>query len=141
GIWDGATHRGAAHDLGRASGPRGLRLAAEVADAWITIGDPTDPDRSVAAADRALARQRETLDQACADVGRDPTTIDRILLTGHTDERPLASVDAFDDCVGRHADLGFTDLVFHHPRDDDPVWNEPPEIVDAVLARHAASTA
>ncbi|MEM9038728.1 MAG: LLM class flavin-dependent oxidoreductase [Actinomycetota bacterium] len=122
-----------------ASGPRGLGLAADVADAWITIGDPTDPDRSVAAADRALARQCEILDEACEAVGRDPASIDRILLTGHTDERPLGSVDAFDDCVGRHAELGFTDLVFHHPRDDDPVWNEPPEIVGAVLEHHRPS--
>ena len=49
-----------------------------------------------------------------------------------TAERPLASVAAFDDFVGRYADIGFTDLVFHHPRADDPVWDEPESIVDEI---------
>ena len=46
--------------------------------------------------------------------------------------KPLASLASFEDFVGRYADLGFTDVVFHHPRSDDPVWNEPESIVEEI---------
>lgn len=38
---------------------------------------------------------------------------------------------AYDE-AGRYAAMGFTDLVFHHPRADDPVWNEPEAIVETI---------
>ncbi len=47
----------------------------------------------------------------------------------------MASVDAFADFAARLAALGFTDLVVHHPRADDPVWDYPPEIVDEIADR------
>ncbi len=53
-------------------------------------------------------------------------------MIGNTAERPLASTGAFDDFVGRYAAMGFTDLVFHHPRPDDPEWDEPASIVDEI---------
>ena len=43
-------------------------------------------------------------------------------------------IAAFMDFAGRYAALGFTDLVFHHPRAEDPVWNEPTEIVEQIAA-------
>jgi hypothetical protein len=76
----------------------------------------------------------ERLEAACVAIGRDPSTIRRIYLIGNTADRPLASVEAFDDFVGRYSELGFTDLVFHHPRPDDPVWNEPESIVEAIAS-------
>jgi hypothetical protein len=72
------------------------------------------------------------LDEACAAIGRDPQSVQRVYLVGDTGERPLASVGAFDDFVGRYAALGFTDVVFHHPRPDDPVWDEPESIVEEI---------
>ena len=51
---------------------------------------------------------------------------------GDTGEQPLASAGAFADFVGRYTELGFTDVVFHHPRTDDPVWNEPEGIVEEI---------
>jgi len=42
------------------------------------------------------------------------------------------STSAFDDFVGRYSAIGFTDLVLHHPRDDDPVWDEPESILDDI---------
>ena len=125
-----------------AAGPRSIGLVARRGDAWITILGPADlapPEAEAAAAHRA-----RLLDDACAAIGRDPAEIPRIYLVGSTGERPLASVGAFDDFVGRYSALGFTDLVFHHPRPDDPVWNEPESIVEdiatEVLPRlHAAS--
>jgi hypothetical protein len=70
----------------------------------------------------------------CASIGRDPATIVRILLIGEPAERPLASVAAFTDFAGRHAECGFDEIVFHHPRPDDPVWTDDPRIVDTIAA-------
>lgn len=116
-----------------AAGPRSLALAARYGDAWITFGGWTD---SSAAGTEAIVReQNRRLDDACAAIGRDPSTIERIYLIGTSEERPLASVAAFADFVGRYSEIGFTDIVFHHPRPDDPVWDEPESIVDEIATQ------
>ena len=113
-----------------AGSPTTLALAARFADNWVTYGDPEYRDTTPAGVEAAVRAQRERLEAACADAGRDPADIDSTYLIGNTDERPLASVGAFVDFAGRAAALGFTDLVFHHPRPDDPVWTEPEAIVE-----------
>jgi alkanesulfonate monooxygenase SsuD/methylene tetrahydromethanopterin reductase-like flavin-dependent oxidoreductase (luciferase family) len=113
-----------------AGGRRTLGLVARHADAWITYGDPQYRDTTPAGVDRAVRSQVSLLGSACEAIGRDVGEIDRIYLIGNTDERPLASIEAFVDFAGRFAELGFTDLVFHHPRPDDPVWSEPEQIVE-----------
>lgn len=115
-----------------AGAPRTLRLTARFADNWVTYGDPEYRDTTRAGVDAAVRTQRHRLEEACAALGRDPTEIDSTYLIGNTDERPLASVDAFVEFAGRKAALGFTDLVFHHPRPDDPVWTEPEEVVERI---------
>jgi alkanesulfonate monooxygenase SsuD/methylene tetrahydromethanopterin reductase-like flavin-dependent oxidoreductase (luciferase family) len=115
-----------------ATGPRSLALAARHGDAWITFGNAADRSASGTAA--IVRTQAQQLDDACAAIGRDPATIDHIYLIGNTEERPLASVTAFEDFVGRYAAFGFTDLVFHHPRADDPVWGEPVSIVEDIAS-------
>ncbi|MFD3733959.1 LLM class flavin-dependent oxidoreductase [Streptomyces sp. NPDC058632] len=101
-----------------ATGPRGLRLAARYGQAWVTAGDPKlyengTPEQSV----HALRGQLERLAKACAETGRDMAGPDKLLLTGFTPDRsrPLESLDAFVDFAGRHAELGFTELVLHWP--------------------------
>jgi hypothetical protein len=83
----------------------------------------------------AANRPHRILRGLTAELGRDPHTIDRIYLIGNTDAKPLRSLAAFEDFVGRYDELGFTDVVFHMPRPDDPVWDESPEIVDEIAAR------
>jgi alkanesulfonate monooxygenase SsuD/methylene tetrahydromethanopterin reductase-like flavin-dependent oxidoreductase (luciferase family) len=117
-----------------AAGPKSIALAARRGDAWITLGDPRADDRSAAATAAAVRKQSRMLDDACAAIGRDPASIRRVFMTDNTGERPLASTGAFDDFVGRYAAIGFTDVVFHHPRPDDPVWDEPESIVDGIAA-------
>ncbi|GGM43065.1 hypothetical protein GCM10007977_050760 [Dactylosporangium sucinum] len=51
--------------------------------------------------------------------------------------RSLAGVAAFEDFAGRYERLGFTDIVFHDPRSDDPVFTDAPAVVDAIAARFA----
>jgi alkanesulfonate monooxygenase SsuD/methylene tetrahydromethanopterin reductase-like flavin-dependent oxidoreductase (luciferase family) len=111
--------------------PRTLEIAARYADAWVTRGDHGSSESPTIVA----GRKADLLAQLCDRVGRDPADIARIYLVGAaTDERPLASVAAFTDFLGRYRDLGFTDVVFHHPRPDDPVWTEDPEIVERIGA-------
>jgi alkanesulfonate monooxygenase SsuD/methylene tetrahydromethanopterin reductase-like flavin-dependent oxidoreductase (luciferase family) len=117
-----------------AGGPRTLAIAARHGDAWITFGDSSARDLSATGTDRAVRVQLDQLADACAAIGRDPTTLRRIYMIGITEDRPLASVGAFLDFAGRYAELGFTDLVFHHPRPGDPVWTEPEEIVEQLAA-------
>ncbi|WP_329012704.1 MULTISPECIES: LLM class flavin-dependent oxidoreductase [unclassified Streptomyces] len=104
-----------------ATGPRGLRLAARYGQAWVTTGDPKlfeagTPEQSVLAVEGQLGR----LTEACAEIGRDVTELDKIMLTGFTPDRsrPLESVDAFVDFAGRYAALGVTELVIHWPIPD-----------------------
>lgn len=117
-----------------AGDPQTLGLVARFADAWITYGDTSHRDTSPQGSDAAIRRQRDRLAEHCGRLGRDPQSIDRIYLSGNTDERPLASLASFIDLVGRCQELGFTDLVFHHPRAEDPVWDDPPEIVEQIAS-------
>lgn len=96
-----------------AGGPKGMRVVAKYAETWVTAGDPQEPGDT---AEAAVRRQTERLEEACAAEGRDPRTLSRLLLTGTTGERPLASLAAFEDYRGRYAELGITDLVLHWPR-------------------------
>jgi alkanesulfonate monooxygenase SsuD/methylene tetrahydromethanopterin reductase-like flavin-dependent oxidoreductase (luciferase family) len=133
-MWPGCVQRPRLPIAIAAGGQRTLTLTARIADAWITYGSTTGDDRSPAATERAVREQAARLDDACAAIGRDPASLQRFYLIGNTDERPLASVEAFRAFVGRYEALGFTDIVFHDPRPGDPVWNEPREIVDAIAA-------
>lgn len=106
-----------------ATGPRGMRLAARFGQAWVTTGDPKlyengTPEQSI----QAIRGQAERLDDICAEVGRDMTDLDRVLLTGFTPDRvaPLQSLNAFVDFAGRHVELGFTEIVIHWPIPDSP---------------------
>ena len=115
-----------------AGGSRSLRVAAQYGDAWITYGDTRYEDVSAAGTERTVADQAQRLADFCAEIDRDVAEIDRIFLIGNNEARPLASLAAFEDFAGRYAALGFTDLVFHMPRTDDPVWTEDPGIVELI---------
>jgi alkanesulfonate monooxygenase SsuD/methylene tetrahydromethanopterin reductase-like flavin-dependent oxidoreductase (luciferase family) len=104
-----------------ASGRRGMRLAARYGQAWVTTGDrggPSDLDAEVGA--KAVAAQVRQLEEACGAVGRDPATIDRIVVTGPLLDPGYGSVASFRHTVGCYADAGATDLVVHWPRSGPP---------------------
>jgi len=99
-----------------ATGPRGLRLAARYGQAWVTTGDGRLGDDATPAESRAAVRaQVERLEAACADAGRDPAAVERILLTGFTPDRPLDAVDAFVETAAGYAAAGITEIVLHRP--------------------------
>jgi alkanesulfonate monooxygenase SsuD/methylene tetrahydromethanopterin reductase-like flavin-dependent oxidoreductase (luciferase family) len=111
-----------------AEGPKTLAVTARFADAWIAYGGMEGEARDAIS---LMAR----LDDACAAIGRDPASVARIYIAGD-DERACASLEAFRDVAGRAEAAGFSDLVVHHPRADDPVWDDPVEN----LVRIAAET-
>lgn len=113
-----------------ATGRRTLALVARYGEAWITYGDATYSDTTREGTEAAVRLQAGRLDEHCHAIGRDPNQLRRIYLIGNTDERPLTSVDEFVEFAGRYREMGFTDLVFHHPRADDPVWTEPEDMVE-----------
>jgi alkanesulfonate monooxygenase SsuD/methylene tetrahydromethanopterin reductase-like flavin-dependent oxidoreductase (luciferase family) len=117
-----------------AAGPRALALAARYGDAWVTFGDPAAAEPTPEHTERVVREQLARLEEECARIGRDPAELDRIFLAGNTPERPLSSVEAFAEFAARYRELGITDLVVHHPRHDDPRWNDAPDILDRIAA-------
>jgi alkanesulfonate monooxygenase SsuD/methylene tetrahydromethanopterin reductase-like flavin-dependent oxidoreductase (luciferase family) len=123
-----------------ATGPRGLKLAARYGQGWVTTGDPKlfeagTPEQSVA----ALRDQIERLGAACAEIGRDAGPMDKILLHGFTPERntPLDSVEAFVDYLGRHREVGFTEIALHWPIADSD-FDVDPAVFEAVATEAVA---
>lgn len=101
-----------------ATGSRGLALAARYGEAWVSTGDPKLFETGTAAeSDHALADQVQRLEAACAEIGRDPATVHRVLLTGFTPEANdlLGSFERFVDFAGRHREIGFDEIVVHWP--------------------------
>ncbi|MFJ8040245.1 LLM class flavin-dependent oxidoreductase [Kitasatospora sp. NPDC096147] len=108
-----------------ATGPRGLRLAAEYGQGWVTYGDARGPaDVPVNQAPAVIEAQLAKLAAACEAQGRDVATLEKVLLQGSTAERPLASLDAFVDWAGRYQELGITELVIHWPVPDSIFAND-----------------
>jgi alkanesulfonate monooxygenase SsuD/methylene tetrahydromethanopterin reductase-like flavin-dependent oxidoreductase (luciferase family) len=114
-----------------ASGPKGMRVAAEHGDAWITTGDRKLPSPlDLPAAARLVGEQVRRLDDACADTGRDPATVQRMVSTGGQLPSGLDSPQAFADAVGAYADAGFTDVVVHWPRPTPPYEGDEAQFLD-----------
>jgi alkanesulfonate monooxygenase SsuD/methylene tetrahydromethanopterin reductase-like flavin-dependent oxidoreductase (luciferase family) len=90
-----------------ATGPRGMALAARFAETWVWVD-------SRGAAGELLPK----LDDACARSARDPRSLKRLALLGF--EHRIESLAQFHDLAGQHRALGFTDLVLHWPRPDEP---------------------
>ncbi|MEL6893633.1 MAG: LLM class flavin-dependent oxidoreductase, partial [Actinomycetota bacterium] len=114
-----------------AGGRRSIDIAARYGDAWITYGDALSPEGERDSP--ALVReQSERLDARCAEHGRRPGDVDRIVLNGNDGWRITSSIEAFREAVGVYGELGVTELVIHHPRADDEEWNDPVAIIDEI---------
>ena len=102
-----------------AQGPKTMRLVAQYADAWNTLGgQPTwQPRVTTDDALASLRTQMTQLDAACAAIGRDPKAIRRSLYAYRVDPPPFASVDVFTDYVGRHREIGIEEFIFYWPSD------------------------
>lgn len=96
-----------------ATGPRGMRLAVELGQGWVTTGAMEDGPRVV-------GEQIERLRATCAAAGRDFDGMEKTLLNmpRAEAERPLRSFEAFVDWAGRYRELGVTELILHWPIPD-----------------------
>jgi alkanesulfonate monooxygenase SsuD/methylene tetrahydromethanopterin reductase-like flavin-dependent oxidoreductase (luciferase family) len=95
-----------------ALGPRSLALTAELAEGWVSFGNPTRGDTSTF---DAVQQQVRTLNLELEGRGRDVSSLHRVLLDFESDESPMASYDAFLDWAGRYRELGFDEVVVHWP--------------------------
>ncbi|MGL5849627.1 MAG: LLM class flavin-dependent oxidoreductase, partial [Phycicoccus sp.] len=98
-----------------ANGPRSLRLAAEVGDAWATYGGRGDTLDAWFAHVAELAARFTDAAQAA---GRAP--LRRYLLLDSSPRYSMESVGLYTEMSGRAAELGFTDVVTHWPRPESP---------------------
>ncbi len=108
-----------------AHGPIGLRAAARYADTWNCLGgqryaggptpDASDGWRSLPECVAETERLMGRLDEACAEVGRDPATLGRSVLAFYPAIDPFASLDAFDEYTGAYSHLGLEEMTLYWP--------------------------
>ena len=113
-----------------AQAPSSLRLAARFADSWNWLGGQSQSSsgRPRLSLDEAVARTREAvhqLERYCSEIGRDPSTIRRSVLALRAEPVPLSSLDAFDEFVGRYAEVGIEEFVFYWPPIANVLGGEP----------------
>ncbi|MGH9214197.1 MAG: LLM class flavin-dependent oxidoreductase [Acidimicrobiales bacterium] len=105
-----------------ATGPRSMRLVARHGAVWVTNGDrshtgpPLGPEEGAA----VVARQVALLEEICHAEGRDPSSLDRLVLTGPRLAAGLQTPAAFTEVKEAYAAVGTTDLVVHWPRPNEP---------------------
>ena len=131
----------AAHAPGRlpppivlaAGGRKGFDLAARQGDGWVTFG-PGVAGMRPAEWWAAVERQSREITAACQRIGRDPASIDRRLLVGWGEVRPLVSSEAFREALGRAESAGFHEMVIYAPsgQPGDRFWADPDAFAAAV---------
>lgn len=100
-----------------ASGPRGMRLAAEFADVWVTIGDTAVPGtQDEESAFTTLGRQLRLLTRTCEEAGRPAGHLRKLVNLSRVVADPYCSPGRLAELTGRCGELGFTDVVVAYPR-------------------------
>jgi hypothetical protein len=95
-----------------------MGLAVRHADLWITQDVSQDPRRYAGTPEAEVRRQTLLLDDVCAEADRPRTDLGRLVVLGYGGETPLESVDSFEDCVRRYAELGVDAIAVLWPRGD-----------------------
>ncbi|MFI5491621.1 LLM class flavin-dependent oxidoreductase [Actinoplanes sp. NPDC051859] len=95
-----------------ANGPRALKVAAKYGDGWVTTG--AQAQDSEQAWWQSVREASDRFGAALERSGRAPVA--RYLNLDSSPVYSLSSVGAFEDAVGRAAELGFTDVMTHWPR-------------------------
>jgi F420-dependent oxidoreductase-like protein len=104
--------------------PRMLRIIAQYADTWNSFGTPDE-----------MRDRNAILDEQCAAIGRDPTSIVRSLYgwAAMMPSDPWQSVAAFQEMVGRYAEAGVNEFLIDQPRPDQEAVLD--KVASDVLAR------
>jgi len=101
-----------------ANGARSMRLAARYGQGWVTNGPREAAD--LEAWWSGVAELTKKFDETLADEGRDPLRVQRYLSADAAPVYSMSSTEHFRDVVGRAAELGFTDVITHWPRQEEP---------------------
>jgi hypothetical protein len=115
-----------------ANGRRSMAIAARHGDGWVTSGSPAV---GMAQWWRAVAENAGLFEAALASAGRPAGAVDRYLSLDSAEVFSLSSAAAFEDAVGRAAELGFTDVITHWPRPEGPYAGRE-AVLEAVAAEH-----
>ncbi len=103
-----------------ANGPKSVRLAATLGDAWVTYGGKgATLDDWFAHVATLVARFEGAL------AGGDRGPVARVLSLDASPRFALESAELYAEMVGRADELGFTDVVTHWPRPDGPYAGDP----------------
>ena len=97
------------------NGPRSIRMAVSLGAGWVTTGIKGEDQDDWWASLKDLSGK---LDAAMENAGRDPWGFGRFLNLDAGHRYSLESAALFEDTVGRAAELGFTDVITHWPRQD-----------------------
>ncbi len=113
-----------------ADGPRSMAVAARLGDGWVTTGGSAhEPAAWWRVVGDGIARFTDALIAA----GRDPAAVPTYLSVDASGVYALRSAAYFAEVAGRAAQLGFTDVITHYPRPDDPYAGD-----ESVLEKVAA---
>ncbi len=102
-----------------AGGRKGLGLAASLGAQWVTIGIAGTGPRTPETILDAVRQQCELLNEACVEVGREVSSLSKVLLWTPT-ESTISSLNQFQELAAPYLDLGFDQLVVHHPAQTGP---------------------
>ncbi len=118
-----------------AGGAKGMALAARYARSWVTIG-PTGPtERTAGTILAAVHAQLHALAVACAATGRDVASVGKVLLWMPA-EPAIESAQQFEELAAPYAELGFDQIVLHHPDQTGPFGGSVAAF-EEIAARHA----
>jgi alkanesulfonate monooxygenase SsuD/methylene tetrahydromethanopterin reductase-like flavin-dependent oxidoreductase (luciferase family) len=129
--------------------PGTLRLVARFADGWNTLGGQPltksgRPPLPLAEAAARTHEQVQLLDQYCRELGRDVGAIRRSVLPYRFEIDPLSSLGAFDEFVGRYAEVGMDEFVFYWPplsnlRRKEPIFPGQQATFERIAAERVAT--
>ncbi len=120
-----------------AGGPKGMALVARYARSWVTIG-PTGPvERTAETIFAAVRAQLNALAVACAAAGRDAASVGKVLLWMPA-APAIESAEQFEEVAAPYAELGFDQIVLHHPDQTGPFGGSVGAF-EEIAARHAGA--
>lgn len=119
-----------------ANGPRAMRLAARYAGTWLTTGPALDEGLGAGQRVEALWSGVAELAQRFGEVEEgEGRSLGRMLSLDSGGQLALTSVNLAQELIGRAEALGFTDVVLHWPRADEPYRGEERVVVELMAGR------
>jgi alkanesulfonate monooxygenase SsuD/methylene tetrahydromethanopterin reductase-like flavin-dependent oxidoreductase (luciferase family) len=118
------------------AGRRSLEVAARFGQRWVTVGPVGPGPRDAGTVLAAARRQSERLSSACVGADRDPAGIGRVFLAADPGLQP-GSVGQFEDLAGPVEEMGFSEIVLHHPEQTGPFGGDRATMA-AISARYNA---